>query len=164
MRLAFLLLLLAAARPSVAQNSLKATLLNDFATSRKGPYSVHSEWWVKDSANISTRNTIVFHNKPNFYLEETGACSFLTWSFTSGNTISQSSYFPCVGHGYFTLAMNGSGTYRFKLKEAAGCAYLKLIDHKSQVSWFEVSRSWEYDSYNTAYPVMTLVRLKNKPI
>jgi len=158
MRLIVLFFLLSCFRYSFAQSSLKQTLRRDFVENRKKPDSLHPYWYAKDTTNISLRDTIIFHNKPLYYLEARGTCKFLNWSFTSKATISQSSYFPCVGHGYYTIAVRGS--YRFKIKEAAGKTYLKLIDYKYQTYWFEVSRSLEYDSRNIAYPLITLVRLK----
>ncbi|WP_165903803.1 hypothetical protein [Hymenobacter gummosus] len=146
------------------QSTLKEMLRQDFASSREKPYSLHPYWYAVDTVNIGTRDTVIFHNKPAYYLGVKSTCQWLNWSFTSSRTINQSSYFSCVGHGYSVSAVNGSGAYSFKLKEAAGQTYLKLINHKFQVSWFAVFRSLEYDSRNVAYPVITLVRLKHKPV
>ncbi|UYZ59648.1 hypothetical protein [Hymenobacter latericus] len=162
MRLLLLICLSLSVNSSFAQGSLKKTLRQDFAESRKKPYSLHPNWIAEDTSNISTRDTVSFHNW-NYYLAAQGVCKFLDWSFTSRSTISQSSYFPCVGHGYFTSAINGSGLYWFKIKEVSGKTYLKLMDHKYRVYWFEVFRSLEYDPQNVAHPVLTLVRLKLKP-
>jgi hypothetical protein len=144
-----------------AQKSLKETLQKEFAESRKRLYSLHQDWWANDTSSVFTRDSIVFHNKPLYYLEAPGICKFLSWSFTSKSSLSQSAYFPCIGHGYFTIAINGSGNYRFKFKQANNVLLLKLINYKHQVRWFTVSRLLEYDaSRKTSYPLLILVRLK----
>ncbi len=150
-----------------AQNSLQTALHNDFKLSRQDNYPLHRYWWAKDSSSIATRDTIVLHNQPNWYLRAgaTGnICKFLVWEFNSKSTLSQSSYLPCVGHGYFAVSINGSGNYKFTLKESGDKTFLKLIDYKYQVAWFEVSRRMENDSASKMnYPAIMLVRLKRKP-
>jgi hypothetical protein len=162
LRLNFLLLLFSCFHYSFAQSSLKETLRQDFAESRKKPYSLHEYWYAKDTINISRRDTVTFHNIPQYYSEIGGMCKFLNWSFTSNTAVSQSYYFPCVGHGYGIATSRGN--YRFKIKAIAGKTYLKLLDYNYRPHWFEVSRSLEYSSrYKASYPAVTLVRLQHKP-
>jgi hypothetical protein len=162
MRLVFLLFLVACFHHSFAQSSLKETLRHDFAESTKKPYSLHEYWYAKDTINISHRDTITFHNTPQYYSELGEVCKFLNWSFTSGAVINQSYYFPCVGHGYSITTT--TGTYRFRIKQITGKVYLKLVNYEYQTYWFQVFRSLEYSArYKEDYPAITLVRLKHKP-
>ncbi|QIL75345.1 hypothetical protein [Hymenobacter sp. HDW8] len=165
MRLLILFGLIITFHQSFGQSSLRETLQKDFAESRKKPYSTHQNWWTSDTSNVFSRDSIFFHNNPIYYLEEAEVCKFLSWSFTSKSSISQSAYFPCIGHGYFVTAINGSGNYRFKFKQSGNNLLLKLINYKHQVRWFTVSRLLEYDaSRKTSYPLMILVRLKNNEL
>ena len=161
-RLTFLLLLFVCFHYSFAQSSLKKALRQDFVESREKPYSLHEYWYAKDTIGISRRDTVTFHNTPQYYSKITGMCKFLNWSSTSNTTVSQTYYFPCVGHGYSIATSRGN--YRFKVKEMAGKTYLKLLDYNYQTYWFEVYRSLEYNSrYKASFPAVTLVRLQHKP-
>ena len=166
MRLLLISALVLYARCGFCQSTTKENLLHDFQRSMKSRYL--SSWFCNDSLNLAKRDTIILHNRPDYPVvshKKFGTCIFTTWTFTSKSSLSESKYFYCTGHGYFTIKTDGSSNYSVLLKNENNVAKIKLIDFKNNVNWFNAHHSTEYDSVSkTNYSVLKLVRLKKQII
>ncbi|WP_460501240.1 hypothetical protein [Hymenobacter agri] len=161
MRLLLVLVFVLCARCGFCQSTTRENLVQDFHHSMKSPYL--SSWFCNDSLSLIKRDTITFHNRPNYPFiahSELNQCTFTVWEFTSKSSVSESKYFYCKGHGYFTIKSDGSSNYRI-LKNKNSRVQIKLIDFRNKVSWFSAYRLLEYDSVSkTDYSALKLVRLK----
>ena len=164
MRLLLISVLVLYARCGFCQSTTKENLMHDFARSIKSPYS--SYWFCNDSLNLARRDTIIFHNKPDYPFvshKKSNTCIFTIWTFTSKSSLSESKYFYCKGHGYFAIKSDGSSNYHILIKNENNVAKIKLIDFKNKVSWYNAHRSVEYDSVSKAnYSVRTYARICQK--